>query len=172
MIILIELLQIHSRVIVATSFRNDDFLSFWNDRWLSLWNDWWCSFRKDWWFVISKCDTDLLQSYRKASLSFRYDFMEIDSRFLCRFIIGKTIVLKWFPLSFWNDEMFFSSIWWWLSLRYDDDSLFERKRIGYPLLLSKWISFFLSYVKDVVSGRVYFRKDRLFWRTTVHFWQW
>ena len=153
MIVLIELLQIHSRVIVDTSFRNDDFLSFWNDRWLSLWNDWW--------FIISKRDADLMQIYRNASLSFRYEFMKIDGRLLCRFITGKTIVLKWFPLSFWNDEMFFSSIWWWLSLRYDDDSLFERKRIGCPLLLSKWKSYFLSYVKDVLSGRVYFRKDSL-----------
>jgi len=112
---------------------------------LSFWNDWCRSFRKDWWFIISKCDADLTQIYRSAPYHFDMIFKQIDGRLFADLSQAK--------LSFWNDapshfEMmrrFFSSIWRWLSLRYEDDALFERKGLEALCLLSKSKSFLLSY---------------------------
>ena len=81
------------------------------------------------------------QNYRFemiAPLSLQNDGLALSSRWWW------TVSSKWWSTVTSRWLMIRSSKDWWLSLRYEDDALFERKGFEALCLLSKWQSFLLS----------------------------
>ena len=77
-----------------------------------------------------------------------------DIQIYFRFIIGETVVSKWWLCLFEMTDGFLFEMRIWLPFRYDDKGFFSL------CLLSKRQSFFLSYEKDRFSANDrYFRKD-------------